>query len=366
MRVGSRKPYAALAAGLLALLLISSPAAAQIFDVVPVPNQDLIFTGDPGEQADKEPPADQAADDGEFPAPAVPGDNLNPQIKQQLELLVRQQAADQWSFLMVHLDALDRACELSEAQQEKLRIAAKGAVDRSISEWLEAVSQNDAVAQNAIQQAAVGQRADLQGRLVAQQIQLGGVQRMVINGRVVTTTPPSGGNDPSGIAKHQLWTSTMDDVLSDEQKHAWREFEAQQDKRRRQLEVDQLVLELDRQLLLSPDQREKLRSWIDQVFGERLANVAAGGGRAANLSNYAALMYRTLLASDLKDLLTEAQLMRWQRLAGGNDGQANQQQQRQPNILPALIENIGGGLFNIAPRPEVPPPVFIDPFDPFE
>jgi hypothetical protein len=351
MRFGWTTSCTALATVMLVAMACVVPATAQEF---------YSFRIAPAEQ--DEPAAEQAADAGEFPVPAVPGDNLNPEIKKQLELLARQQAADQWSYLLVHLDALHRACELSDAQQQKLRIAAKGAVDRSITEWLEAVAQNDAVAQNAIQQAAVAQRARLQRELVAGQLQIG-EQRMVVNGRVITTTVPGAGNDSTAIAKHKLWTSTMDEVLTDDQKQAWREFEVQQDRHRRQLEVDQLVLELDRQLLLSPDQRDKLRSWIDEVFGERLANVASGGGRAANLSNYAALMYRTLLASDLRDLLTEAQLDRWKNLAGESGGQANQQQQqqqRQPNILPALIENIGGGLFNIAPRPVVPPPVIID------
>ncbi len=152
---------------------------------------------------------------------------------------------------------IERSCDLSEKQRQKLRVAAKGAV----AEFVGAEERQKREQLRRYQQQAgidpdKKDKGDDDGG--------GGVVR---NFSFVFRMKPSILIDTS-----DRWKKSLKSILTDEQMQRYRASQAERQKFIRKAAVDQFVAEIDLKLFLHADQREGITKIIDKKFGDKLVD----------------------------------------------------------------------------------------------
>jgi hypothetical protein len=116
--------------GLLSLLLITAPLAAQKQVLEPDPFK--VLGGKAGDDGEAAP-----AGEREPPAQGKEKEPLTAQISAHIVKLAEAERDNRMSFMRIVIDDIVRLCELDEEQRGKLELAAKGAAERSMKEWHE-------------------------------------------------------------------------------------------------------------------------------------------------------------------------------------------------------------------------------------
>ena len=189
---------------------------------------------------------------------------------------VKTQRQEYQQELEDRIDELDRVCTLEETQLKKLRLAARGAVDASMVEWKKRARQ--------YAKRYAGRFAN-RGRGVA-------AARIVPPQKAAPAETESGDNrdkksaDPDDIFRelpasifrsisrtmpsvrqNRIWIHTINNTLNPEQKTR---YDAAVQSRRaflREYRVRQRVLEMDAQLIFTPEQRARVFEIVDSVLG---------------------------------------------------------------------------------------------------
>lgn len=184
-------------------------------------------------------------------------------------------------FMTLQIDDLKRACDLKPDQIVRLQVASKGAIEVSIEKWIQEIEDNGWM--------------DMVGQM---------------DPDVADQWLASVGENVShkAAARHELWIKTIDSVLTEAQKEKRKAVAADRQAFRRKAAVDQAVAILEAELLLSSEQRQRLRVVIDEKLGKKLAKRGKAPGRA---NQYPAQLPAELIA----EILNDAQLARWQDLA---------------------------------------------------
>ncbi|MFT5466202.1 MAG: hypothetical protein ACI8UO_001300 [Verrucomicrobiales bacterium] len=187
-------------------------------------------------------------------------------------------------FMLLQIDDLDRSCDLDEKQIERLKVASKGAIERSLEVWVQEIEDNGWI--------------DMVGQMEPE---------------VADQWLASVGENLSQktAAKHELWLKTVESVLTDEQKAKRNRVSAEREAFRREAAVTQALAILENELFLNPDQRKRMRLLIDEKMGKKLAKKGKAPRKAG--------AYTTLLPTDLVcQILNEAQTARWKDMTKRN------------------------------------------------
>jgi len=120
---------------LTGLSLVATGLRAQEGEGDDEPDPFIIIGEKPGDKADK--PEKAGPDKPVVPAAAKPLEPLSAQISQHIQKLAEAERDKRLDFMKVVIDDIVRLCQLDEAQQEELELAAKGASERSMKEWHE-------------------------------------------------------------------------------------------------------------------------------------------------------------------------------------------------------------------------------------
>jgi hypothetical protein len=283
-----------------------------------------------------------------FPVPAIAADSLPDNVVAHIRTHAQINADDMFDFLLLTIDELDRVSRLSPQQQAKLRIAAKGAVERALAKWtettVEAAKQSKAnAAALANQPVAVmqahrmaganapiflvgrehgGQRG---GGLVIDQPANG---QLIVNGAGaidfaqdrdiiqlnpgfivhVDLTAIVQPLDRKAAAREALWTAAEKSVLSPEQWRLRRFAEADREALPRNTPVEQVLAELDRQLLIDPAQRPQFSKVMRDLINTRLRLSSNGDVYAPSV---AASMLSSNPSAAMTKILSERQISYW-------------------------------------------------------
>jgi hypothetical protein len=246
-----------------------------------------------------------------------------------------------FDHLLLKIDELDRVCQLSASQQTRLRIAAKGAVDRAIVKWLDATSTNTAQNAAAIAAQPSGQNIfpDAVGRqevgvfLNAQPMD-GAIflnEGVALNQLIIAEGQPAAQNvvirvlndgpqpvqapvvaqglDTTAVEHEPIWTSAEQKVLTPQQLQARQAAIAARNGLSRKTPAEQVLAELDRRLMLDASQREPFAKLMRPLIEARVK--PAANGRRPSIASTTTMLLRARPAPEMSKILSERQLNLW-------------------------------------------------------
>ena len=147
---------------------------------------------------------------------------------------------------------ITQAVELSEAQNKKLKIAAKGAVGSYLQKQIEFMAQRAKTA---------GFEFDPDGEILA--------NARAASARSLQARQPG---VFKAVENEKIWLSSIDRILTEEQRESLETWQQARKDYREKAAVDLFVARTDTVLLLSGEQREQLREAIKERYATALAS----------------------------------------------------------------------------------------------
>lgn len=221
------------------------------------------------------------------------GGNANDAMRKQfMDALEKNKLAAE-NRIASRIADIDRACQLSDEQKRKLQIASKGAVKSSMTKAKKQMMET-------AKQMGINFDPDKPEEPKEAEEEGEDDEEGLVERRANFAIFPGmfGSQDANDIENEKLWKSALQKTLTKEQNDKLTQWQDQRKKYQRQVAVGNFVAKVDRELLLSPEQREKLTSAVDEKYGENLlknalannsqqlgrfvfaANVAVAGGEA--------------------------------------------------------------------------------------
>lgn len=271
------------------------------------------------------------ASSSQLHAQFVPDGNTQ-NFSKQLKTAVEAQKKAAENRMDSRIADIDRACQLSESQKQKLSVAAKGAVKEHIRKMnrlmvnrakelgveFDANADTDAEPENNEEGEGNVQQNDWEAMMIQE---------------IVFMTMLKGGS--AGTENSKVWKSAVEKVLDEEQTKKWDDWQKERTAFQRRVAVEQFVAKADRKLLLSPEQRTQLTAYVDGQHGKKLCDeaiandvnqfgmnvwmgAAMGGGEQPDTAE---------ADEALKKILSDSQLQEWQKtfapqfggMGGGGD-----------------------------------------------
>lgn len=208
---------------------------------------------------------------------ALPGLQVEEGVEHPLKRASRLKREELGHFMMLQIDDLRRTCDLTEQQIARLKVASKGAIEKSLEKWVKEIEDNGWI--------------DMVGQMEPE---------------VADQWLASVGENLSHktAAKHEIWLKTVESVLTEEQKEKRKRVSLEREAFRRESAVTQALAILDKELFLSVDQRKKMRALIDETMGKKLGKRGKAPRKA---EAYTAELPPELVAQ----ILNDAQNARW-------------------------------------------------------
>ncbi len=176
--------------------------------------------------------------------------------------------------IAVRLADISLACQLDDSQRKKLEVAAKGAVNTYMK----------SVVKQLVRTAKQGNfdfepdNPPIEDKVDDEENE-DVVQARLIN-RFVVFGGPIGTKQATPIEQEKIWQTSIEKTLTLEQVEKLSAWEQERDHLNRAAAVNHLIARADLSLLLNSDQREKLKAWIDETYGEKLvANLGQNPNR---------------------------------------------------------------------------------------
>ncbi len=183
---------------------------------------------------------------------------LYEQFMQQLQLQ-KLAAENRIDFC---LNDIDHACQLTDVQRRKLVVAGKGAVESYMTTETEQIKKSAQQVGFDFEPGSppekVNEEKEQANALPAQNV-------FAMN--VVQGMNP----EDNTVEQQKIWKLSIQKVLTEEQDRKLQSWVSQRQRRLEQAAVDGFVARVDRELLLSPEQREKLTAWIGETYATQLA-----------------------------------------------------------------------------------------------
>ncbi len=232
------------------------------------------------------------------------GGDQEEMMRKQFRESLKQQKVALENWIISRIADIDRACELSDSQKQKLSIASKGAVKASMPDAKKNIAQeakdmgfefdpdeapeeeNEDENENENEAAMMAQEFFFDGMMGGQTIQ---------------------------VEKNKVWKSAVKKVLNEEQTTKWKDWVEQRGVYQRRVAVENFIAKVDRKLLLAPEQRDELLKYVNESYGKELYEqqsqtdssygimvISNGGSAALNDADEA-----------LKKILSESQLTEW-------------------------------------------------------
>lgn len=206
------------------------------------------------------------------------------------------------------LNDIDRACDLSAEQRERLKVAGKGAVKSYAEKILKKLKTN---AKAVGLEFALGdppkKANDDEEEIVGRQ-----------GGRMQVLNLGNGRNGDTHllVEAEKIWTSSVKKSLDEEQLKKFRSWLTDRKKLNQQAAVDHLIAKVDLKLFLSLQQREQLKAFVDKEYGKLLAsNIGANTNENRRFVFAAAPQQAQAIKikvdDALKEILSEPQLEIW-------------------------------------------------------
>ncbi len=205
------------------------------------------------------------------------------QVRRQMQHLAEREREHQQQAMVLLIKDLDRVGRLTEEQQNRLRIAAKGAVDLYLLHWRERLE------------------AWVQARLTTEDPDLDELLSSMAAVRF--------GDARDWAPKHQpLWIETVNHTLKADQRQAYRSDLESRSRFKHQAMAQIVVADLDARIKLSPAQRSVLLPWVEAAAFEYWERLESWSGMEDNLPfHYLGAILGGIPETVLQDQLTQEQ-----------------------------------------------------------
>ena len=194
---------------------------------------------------------------------------------------IDRQCASLHRTLSEKLNDIDRVCTLTDGQRKKLKVAAKGAVEKLRERLTPSSTAN-----------------------VSSYVVDIGDERALLWPVTVFSTP--GGRASLSAPVDPIWQATLDRVLTEEQTAAYQQAVVSRNEYRRQSSAQAAVANLDRHLFLSANQRRQLEKTVFDYLQQH------NNFEMPGITNVA-----LVVAPVAENILSQAQLARWKQLCSG-------------------------------------------------
>lgn len=269
---------------------------------------------------------------------AVGGDESK-QMKSALEREMKRIKTVQEQRMTTYIDEMKRVCELSDEQITKLRVAAKGAIEKSLesnrSQYMEMLQQFgmfDGVAADTDEDAdedsgasdaektdsgkAEAENAEMEEADAAEGIwQMAGV----VDLGFVRQNIEMNGGELATPEKEKIWTNTVRKTLTEPQAGKYTEALAARTASIRKAAVAAFVAKVDAELLLQDSQQDELIKLVDEKYGEALQKDILRSNRqdffAINESS------SSKFKKDVQKLFSQSQFLVWEAMFASELGQ---------------------------------------------
>jgi hypothetical protein len=219
--------------------------------------------------------------------------------------------------MQVVLEDIDRAGPLSAPQYRKLAVAAKGAIDRYLSDSnVDAASAAktppDRGDGNALLFAPVvvpAKPAGVQIQRLPDGVIVVDAARNELRATEMRLIGPTT-VEVADVLKQGIWQAALQKTLNATQRAAYDQAQRARAEYRQSKDADPLLVLIDGRLLLSPQQRQQLAP----LLSDGLSRLPAAVRRAAP-ERTLAMLARQIPATKLRPMLSEAQLALWTELA---------------------------------------------------
>lgn len=240
------------------------------------------------------------------------GGDQEEMMKKQFSESLKQQKVALENRIKTRIADIDRACQLSDSQKQKLSIASKGAVKSSMDQAKKTITQQakdmgfdfdpDEEPEEKEDEAEEDRDENVQGAMMAQAFFFDGMM----------------GQSTSQVEDNKVWQSAISKVLNEEQSAKWKNWVEQRAVFQRQIAVASFIAKADRKLLLAPEQRDELTKYVDENYGEELYSQAQIDNPYGSNMFFAGGMMGMQGGSAIEDadealkkILTETQLSEW-------------------------------------------------------
>ncbi|MEM1441096.1 MAG: hypothetical protein AAGF67_02060 [Verrucomicrobiota bacterium] len=257
---------------LLAAILFPNLVRSQVTEPNPF---DII-----GEQIEEAAPSGEESDEAGAPEP------LSAQISQHILKLAEGERDKRLKFMAVVIDDVARLCQLDSGQQEQLKLAAKGAAERSMKDW-------HTQAERYFRTRLDGADRDTTKEMLEG---MGSVN--------------FGGNRSEEEGESlDLWKDTLKTVLSDEQIQRYEEVLEQRQLDRIEAFTLMSVTTLDSHLRFTPEQKEEIEELVHEATTAYLDDVQRYWGDYFERGMLMSLANASE-ESELREILTDEQFDR--------------------------------------------------------
>ncbi|MEZ6095829.1 MAG: hypothetical protein R3C03_16630 [Pirellulaceae bacterium] len=221
-------------------------------------------------------------------------------------------------------------CELDDKAISKLKVAAKGAVEKSMATFEKDVKNmidqwgvlnqgflNNVQAVDDFDESNDGENTGEPDREDSEEdddIDASEVfnvnQKAIIESYIQSAIQNVEFNFSSKLPERQkIWTTTLDSILTEEQKQKLTDAQAVRDEKNQQAVVAAFIARADMELKLNDDQREKVIAYVGKKYGKIILQVETDPrrnmfGRMSNQNNPG-------IDQELTDILTESQQKVW-------------------------------------------------------
>jgi hypothetical protein len=222
--------------------------------------------------------------------PAADKDELNKQYKARLTTMIGREVGVRQRYMSMTIGSMQQVCELSDAQQKKLELAAKGAVEKSLTKFQQQW------------RAVYIQQQKLQAQRQA------GVRAAFPR---IGAAPQAGGQM---AAKEKIWTTTLKQTLTADQRKAWEQEVTKNAAFQRKVMIDLSLSMIGIQVHLVSEQREALAPLIEKQL---VGDVSQGNFNVYTKVTREILPKLSQLPEEqIAKILNESQLSAWKEYVG--------------------------------------------------
>lgn len=242
------------------------------------------------------------------------------------------------SEINLHIDYINRVCELDDKQLSKLNIAAKMVVGRIIEKAkkqqqgmiepavpvpagvdgegglieieerpeetgeLPLEADEDAEVENAVQD------LDAPAAAAAPAVQLIAPVQIAVNGPGMNQFTDEEFIYGKSLAYYPVWNQKVEKILTESQREALAKAEKERYLQTHQSVIDRSAIRLSNILFLNNEQVDQIRELCNKKLENHIKTEFSGMGQVYDFDG---MLYSTTTAKDVAEILTEAQLERW-------------------------------------------------------
>lgn len=197
------------------------------------------------------------------------------------------------SYMTLHVEQLQSACDLDESQLHKLQIAAKGASERFVEHWIELIARR----------AVKSEEEDAELEAITESLDVDAIEEF----RILLGVYPV----VRAINRDRIWTRTIETCLNKQQHSILMRTWQEREKGYVQNMVRWVLQAIDREFLLSKEQKKKLLPLVTKSLTNKYGPTA---GHVYGTAFLFAWVY-SIPQKTVKPILNKSQLKLWAQRA---------------------------------------------------